>query len=216
MGSAAQAGWTDFMTRSRTSGFTLIEVLVAMAVFGVLSALAYMTLGQTLSNSDMLTQKMDRLQSIQRTMSYLSTELLQAAPRAIRTDYGQPPQPALLSDFGAEYALQLTHNGWPNSARVPRSTQQRTAYRIEDDELIRYHWNVLDRTVNNIPVATVLLDNVESLTFRFLQPNGDWAEQWPPVGGQLAANPNFLPRAVTIVLVLPDEGELTRIVEVSP
>ena len=201
------------MNRHRRNGFTLIEVLVAMAIFGVLSALAYMTLGQTLSNSEMLTERMDRLQSIQRTMSYLSTELLQVTPRSIRADLGQP-QPALISNFGAEFALQLTHGGWPNSAGVPRSTQQRTAYRIEDDELIRYHWNVLDRTVNNIPVATVLLEDIESLTFRFLLQNGDWVEQWPPISVQSASNTDMLPRAVSIVLVLPDEGELTRIVEV--
>jgi len=203
------------MRQYRQCGFTLIEVLVAMAVFGVLTALAYMTLGQTLSNSDMLTERMDRLQAVQRTMSYLATDLIQAAPRAIRADLGQA-QPALISDFGAEFALQLTHNGWPNSAGVPRSTQQRSAYRIEDDELIRYHWNVLDRTVNNLPVATVLLDNVESLTFRFLQLDGEWIEQWPPGFGQSSGDTNLLPRAVTIVLVLADEGELTRVVEVSP
>jgi general secretion pathway protein J len=203
------------MKRSRQAGFTLIEVLVAMAVFGVLTTLAYMTLGQTLSNSDMLTERMDRLQAIQRTMSYLSTDLIQAAPRTVRADFGEE-QPALVSDFGAEFALQLTHNGWPNSAGVPRSTQQRSAYRIEDDELVRYHWNVLDRTVNSLPVATVLLDNIESLTFRFLQPDGEWGEQWPPNSGQTASNTSLLPRAVTIVLVLPDEGELTRVIEVSP
>jgi len=203
------------MKRHWQSGFTLIEVLVAMAVFAVLSALAYMTLGQTLSNSEMLTERMDRLQAVQRTMSLLSMELLQAAPRSIRGDLGDT-QPALISDFGAAFALQLTHNGWPNSAGVPRSTQQRTAYRIEDDELIRYHWNVLDRTANNIAVATVLLDNIESLTFRFLQQNGEWTEQWPPTSGQPSSDTNLLPRAVTIVLVLPDEGELTRVVEVSP
>lgn len=203
------------MRQQRQSGFTLIEVLVAMAIFGVLSALAYMTLGQTLSNSDMLTVRMDRLQAVQRTMSYLSTDLLQAAPRAVRADLGQA-QPALMSDFGAEFALQLTHNGWPNSAGVPRSTQQRSAYRIEDDELIRYHWNVLDRTVNNLPIGTVLLDNVESLTFQFLQPDGEWVDQWPPGISQTSSDSNLLPRAVTIVLVLPDEGELTRVVEVSP
>ncbi len=203
------------MKRFPQTGFTLIEVLVAMAIFGVLSALAYMTLGQTLSNSEMLTDRMDRLQSIQRTMSYLSTELLQAAPRSIRGDLGDA-QPALISAFGAEFALQLTHNGWPNSAGVPRSTQQRTAYRIEDNELIRYHWNVLDRTANNIPVATILLEDIESLTFRFLQHSGEWVEQWPPTSSQSASNTNVLPRAVTIVLVLPDEGELTRVVEVSP
>lgn len=209
------ARWPYIMKRHWQSGFTLIEVLVAMAIFAVLSALAYMTIGQTLSNSEMLTERMDRLQSVQRTMSLLSTELLQAAPRSIRGDLGDT-QPALISDFGAEFALQLTHNGWPNSAGVPRSTQQRTAYRIEDDELVRYHWNVLDRTANNIAVATVLLDNIESLTFRFLQQNGEWTEQWPPTSGQPSSDTNLLPRAVTIVLVLPDEGELTRVVEVSP
>ena len=65
------------MTRRPGSrGFTLIEVLVALAIFGVMSALAYMTLGQTLNNSDMLNERMDRLQAIQRAMTYLSTELL--------------------------------------------------------------------------------------------------------------------------------------------
>jgi general secretion pathway protein J len=203
------------MSRTHTSGFTLIEVLVALAVFGVMSALAYMTLGQTLNNSQMLNERMDRLQSIQRTMNYLSSELLQAAPRSIRADLGES-EPALRSSFAADFSLQLTHGGWPNSAGVPRSTQQRTAYRIEDDELIRYHWNVLDRTVNNIPVATVLLDEIESLTFRFLQSDGEWSDQWPPVNVQAASNSTSLPRAVEITLTLPGEGELTRMVEVSP
>lgn len=202
------------MKRLLQSGFTLIEIMVALAVFGVLSALAYMTLGQTLDNSDMLTERMDRLQAVQRTMSYLSTDLLQAAPRPIRADLGS--EPALRSTFGSEFALELTRNGWPNSAGVPRSTQQRMAYRIEEDELIRYHWNVLDRTAGSLPVATILLDQVESLTFRFLQPNGDWSDQWPPNSTGTTSNTNILPRAVEITLVLPDEGELIRVVEVSP
>lgn len=200
---------------SATRGFTLIEVMVALAIFGVLAALAYGALGQTLSNSDMLTERMDRLQSIQRTMSYLSSEMLQAAPRSVRADLGQY-EPALRSSFASDFALELTHGGWPNSAGVPRSTQQRTAYRIEDDELVRYHWNVLDRTVNNVPVTTVMMTDVESLTFRFLQVDGEWSDQWPPLNLQTTSNTIALPRAVAITLVLPDEGELVRIVEVAP
>ncbi len=202
------------MRRRRAAGFTLIEVLVALAVFGVLSALAYMTLGQTLSNSDMLTERMNRLQSIQRTMSYLATDLVQVAPRPIRADLGS--EPALRSSFGSEFALELTRNGWPNSAGVPRSTQQRAAYRVEDNELVRYHWSVLDRTASSLPVATVLMEDLDSLTFRFLQHNGQWSDQWPPASAGTASNTSALPRAVEITLVLPDEGELTRVVEVSP
>ncbi len=196
-------------------GFTLIEVMVALAIFGVLTALAYGALARTLSNADMLTESMDRLQSLQRTMSYLTTELLQTSPRSIRADLGQY-EPALISSFASDFALQLTHGGWPNSAGVPRSTQQRTAYRIEDGDLIRYHWNVLDRTVNNLPVTTVMMTDVDSLTFRFLQVNGEWTDQWPPLSMQTSSNTIALPRAVAISLVLPDEGELTRIVEVAP
>ena len=202
------------MKPMRQFGFTLIEVLVALAVFGVLSALAYMTLGQTLSNSDMLTERMDRLQSIQRTMSFLATDLVQAAPRSIRADLGS--EPALRSSFGSDFALEVTRNGWPNSAGVPRSTQQRAAYRIEDEELVRYHWSVLDRTAGTLPVATVLMNDIESLTFRFLLHNGEWTEQWPPSTAGTASNTSTLPRAIEITLVLPDEGELTRVVEVSP
>jgi len=196
----------------RQSAFTLIEVLVALAIFGIMSALAYMTLAQTLDNSGLLSERMDRLQAVQRTMNYLSTELLQATPRPIRADLGQY-EPALRSNFTGDFALEVTHNGWPNSAGVPRSTQQRTAYRVEDDELVRYHWNVLDRTVNNVPVATILLDDLDSLTFRFLQLNDEWVDQWPPVAAGAASNTHELPRAVEITLILPDHGELTRVVE---
>lgn len=203
------------MKRNLHAGFTLIEVLVALAVFGVMSLLAYMSLGQTLSNSDMLSERMDRLQSVQRTVSYLSSELLQTVPRSVRADLGNEPLPALQSSLGSEFALQLTHGGWPNSAGVPRSTLQRTAYRIEDGELIRYHWNVLDRTVSSTPFVTVMLEDVESLTFRFLSGTDDWTDQWPPLSSGARAVSTNLPRAVEIVLTLPDEGEITRVVEVS-
>ncbi|NNC57688.1 MAG: type II secretion system minor pseudopilin GspJ [Woeseiaceae bacterium] len=206
------------MKRGLQSGFTLIEVFVALSVFGVLSLLAYMSLGQTLANADMLNARMDRLQSIQRTVSYLSSELLQTVPRPVRVDLGDTPVPALQSSFGTDFALQLTHGGWPNSIGVPRSTLQRTAYRIEDDELIRYHWNVLDRTVNSTPITTVMLEEVESLTFRFLQQTDEWTEQWPPLSAQGAQGTQSgnLPRAVEIVLTLADEGEISRVIEVSP
>jgi general secretion pathway protein J len=203
------------LRRLLQNGFTLIEVMVALSVFGVLSLLSYMSLGQTLSNADMLSERMDRLQSIQRTISYLSSELLQTVPRSVRVELGDAPIPALQSSFASDFALQLTHGGWPNSAGVPRSTMQRTAYRIEEGELIRYHWNVLDRTVNNTPLTTVMLEEVDSLTFRFLQATDEWTEQWPPLTAQGTPN-SSLPRAVQIVLTLPDEGEISRIVEVSP
>jgi general secretion pathway protein J len=204
------------MTCGRQKAFTLIEVLVALSVFGVLSMLAYMTLGQSLSNADMLTERMDRLQSVQRAMRHLGNDITQAAPRPVRWEVGDTMAPAVFSSLAGQYALEVTHSGWSNPVGLPRGTMQRSAYRLENDELLRYHWNVLDRTFANEPVATVLLDGVESLLFRFLQADGAWVDSWPPQDLENGAGLRDRPRAVEIVLTLADEGELTRLVEVAP
>ncbi|MGA8206027.1 MAG: type II secretion system minor pseudopilin GspJ [Woeseiaceae bacterium] len=204
------------MTRRQCAGFTLIEILVAVAVFGLLATFAYATLGQTLDNATMLTDRMDRLEAVQRTVRFLGDDLLQAAPRPVRGDLGDNYVPAISTSLTGDFALELTHGGWSNPAGLPRGTLQRSAYRIEDGKLIRYHWNVLDRTFSNQPVATVLLDDVESLAFHFLQADGKWSDTWPPEGAPAALGLRARPRAVQFVLTLTDEGEISRLIEVAP
>ncbi len=204
------------MTARPRNGFTLIEVLVALAVFGVLSVMGYMALGQTLSNADLLGERMQRLEAIQRTIRYLDSDLMQAAPRPVRGLLGDGYEPAIRSSFGSEYALEVTHGGWTNPAGLPRGTLQRSAYRIEDGELIRYHWRVLDRTINNEPIASVLLDGVEGIEFRYLTADGEGTEQWPPTSVTGPAEFRLRPRGVEVVLTLTDEGEIRRLVEITP
>ncbi len=204
------------MSWRRTTGFTLIEVLVAVAIFGVLTTLSVMTISQTLSSVEFLSDRMDRLQAVQRTIRYLGGDLMQAVPRPVRDELGDGFLPAMRTDPGSIFALELTHGGWSNPAGLPRGTLQRSAYRLEEGELIRYHWTVLDRTFANEAIETVLLDDVESLLFRYLQANGEWIEQWPPVTVQGAASYRLRPRAVEIVLTLQDEGEIRRVLEVAP
>ncbi len=202
------------MRQLRSYGFTLIEIMVAVAVFGVMSVIAWGALGNSLTNVDLLTERMNRLQAIQRTIRFLSSDLSQATPRSVRNELGDTRLPAMLSSLSGNFAIEFTHGGWRNPAGLPRSTLQRTAYRLEDDELVRYHWRVLDRTYANEPVATVLLDNVESLLFRFYTDTGESTDVWPPQGGP--ANLRMRPRAVEIILTLPDEGEVTRLLEIAP
>ncbi|MCZ6808924.1 MAG: type II secretion system minor pseudopilin GspJ [Proteobacteria bacterium] len=196
--------------------FTLIEVLVAFAIFGILAAFAYGALSQTLLSAEILGERMDRLQAIQKSVRYLSHDFLQLAPRPVRQELGDSFDPALLTDFSSEFALELTHGGWSNPVALPRGTLQRSAYRLEDDELVRYYWTVLDRTLSNEAIGVTILDGVESLLFRYLLDSGDWIEQWPPptLPGPLGLRQR--PRAVEIVLTLQDEGEIRRIIEIAP
>ncbi|MEE8281521.1 MAG: type II secretion system minor pseudopilin GspJ [Gammaproteobacteria bacterium] len=196
--------------------FTLIEVLVAFAIFGILAAFAYGALSQTLLSAEILGERMDRLQAIQKSVRYLSQDFLQLAPRPVRQELGDSFYPALRTDFSSEFALELTHGGWSNPVALPRGTLQRSAYRLEDDELVRYYWTVLDRTLSNEAIGVTILDGVESLLFRYLLDSGDWIEQWPPptLPGPLGLRQR--PRAVEIVLTLQDEGEIRRIIEIAP
>ena len=204
-------------SRSRNiRAFTLIEVLVSLAIFSIMAALAYGALGQTLDSAELLNDRMDRLQAIQRTMRLLSEDLQQLSPRPIRDELGDGFAPALDTDFQSGFALELTHGGWSNPIVLPRGTLQRSAYRIEEDELIRYHWMVLDRTLANEPVSVALLDGVDSILFRFLQTNGEWTEQWPPNNRPGALGRLLRPRAVEIILTLAAEGDISRLIEVAP
>ena len=200
----------------KVHAFTLIEVLVSLAIFAILAALAYGALSQTLDSAELLNDRMDRLQAIQRTMRLLSEDLQQLSPRPIRDELGDGFGPALDTGFQSGFALELTHGGWSNPIVLPRSTLQRSAYRIEEDELIRYHWMVLDRTLANEPRSVALLDGVESILFRFLEANGEWTEQWPPSNRPGALGARQRPRAVEIILTLTGEGEITRLLEVAP
>ena len=204
------------MKRRFEGAFTLIEVLVAVAVFGLMSVLASSLLGQTLTSAELLTDRMDRLQAVQRSIRYLSSDLMQTSPRPVRLELGDDFAPALGTRLGDEFALQVTHGGWGNPAGLPRGTQQRSAYRLEDGELVRYHWNNLDRAFGTEPVATILLDGVESMIFRYLDETGDWSETWPPQAAQGTVGIRSRPRAVEILLTLEGEGEISRIVEVAP
>lgn len=204
------------MRQRRNSAFTLIELMVAMAVFAILAALAYGVLGQTLANSEMLSARMSRLKDIQKTVRIMSDDFLQLAPRPVRSDLGEGFSAALSTDFQSTYALELTRAGWTNPAGLPRGSLQRVAYRLEEDELVRYYWTVMDRTLANQPAVVALLDEVDGIVFRFLQANGEWTEQWPPSSSPGPAGMKQRPRAVEIVLSLADKGEITRLIEVAP
>jgi len=201
------------MNRRFCTGFTLIEVLVAMAIFAVMTTLAYMSLGQTFESADILNNRMDRLQSIQRTIRYLSNDLSSASPRPVRSDVGDTYMPAVMVSAANDFALAVTHGGWPNPAGLPRSTQQRSVYLLEDGKLFRVYYTVLDSTYSNNAISTEILDGVESLEFRLIQDNGEVTNQWPPVGAPGADR--LRPRAVEIILTLESEGEIRRIIEVA-
>jgi general secretion pathway protein J len=201
----------------RARGFTLVEVLVAVFVFSIVAALAYGGYNQLVRQSEIVDANASRTRAVQQTVQRMAEDFAMLEPRPIREPLGESVEPAVRSggSSGTDTLADLTRSGWSNPAGISRSTLQRVAYRLQDNKLERAYWSALDRTQTAEPTTAVLLDQVRSASFRFMDQNQSWHEQWPPLGYSGADAERLRPVAVEITLDLEDWGKLVRLVEVS-
>lgn len=204
-------------TRGCAAGFTLIEILVAVAIIGLVSVLAYGGLSELRQQSTRLNESAARTRAIQTAIHRMAQDFASLEPRPVRASLGDNFEPALLADTRGDRLAEFTHSGWPNPAGVPRSTLQRVSYTLEDNKLVRQYWVVLDRMQTGEPVQSVLLDGVTSVKLRFLTNQRRFVEQWPALGGRRGGRDaaRALPLAVEITVELEDWGTITRLVEVA-
>jgi general secretion pathway protein J len=196
------------------AGFTLLELLVAVAIFSVVGVLALSGYTQIQKQSEYAEQRLDRTRQVQRAVQTLVQDLEQVEPRAIREPIGDTRLPALMLGLTTEYRLQLTRAGWSNTAGLQRPTLQRVGYRLENQELWRDHWPVLDRTLTVEPVRERMLTGVTSITFRVMDGSRTWIDHWPAAQTIDPAEVRRRPAAVEIIIELEDWGTIRRLVEV--
>lgn len=194
-------------------GFTLLELLVALAVFAIMATAAYSGLRNVLFTRAAVEEQNRRLAAVQLTVFRLEQDIQQAVPRGVRDEYGDS-QPALRGGDLLDDALILTRAGWDNPLGQSRATLQRIAYRLREGRLWRLHWDVLDRGGPVAPRETMLIDRVQEFRARFLDQEGEWRNDWPPPADAAANDPlnsNGPPRAVEITLMLEDWGAIIRL-----
>jgi general secretion pathway protein J len=198
----------------RRRGFSLIELLVALAVFAALAAAAYGGLAEIARVRGALAERQDRFAAVVRAITTFERDLRQVVSRPVRDERGAE-LPALA---GAADRIELTRFGFANPRAEPRSNLERVAYAVDARRLMRGRYAVLDRAPGTVPTATVLFENVDGLRLRYLGTDGIWRDTWPPAdipagsptGTQTVA---LLPRAIEFRIDVAGTGELRRIVE---
>ena len=185
---------------SRRSGFTLVELLIALLLFALLSAAATAMLNFGVTARERSGQRLDELASITRARALMTADLGQAAPRLWRAENGVA-QPAFQSAGGVDGAagnqgesiilLSFVRRGWRNDGGARRASLQRVEYRRAGDRLERRAWARVDGGAPG--VASVLFTGLTSVRLRFFA-DGDWRDRWNPL------QPDALPEAVEITI----------------
>lgn len=196
----------------RNRGFTLLELLVALGIFGIMSVMAYGGLASVIDTRDQVSKSMERLADLQRAVHRMQADIESAQQRPVRDEFGDL-RAALLWD-PSQHGLELTRGGWRNPLTLPRSSMERVAYFLEEDRLMRRSWRVLDRAQDSAVIDTELLDQVEDLRIRFLAEGDEWQEAWPPPN-IIQDNPP-LPRAVEIIIETRDWQDIRLLLRLPP
>ena len=189
----------------RQRGFTLLEVLVAVAVFAVASALAYGGLRGIVAAQAQGNEAKAQLGRLQFAVGLIERDIASAARRGVRDAYGVP-RPAL---EGEVQRIELTRYGHANALALPRAELERVAYLRREDRLLRLRWPSLDSAPGTRPVEDELLEGVDGFELVYLDAQGREHRQWPPPRGVTQT----LPRAIRVTLDVQGFGEIRRVLE---
>jgi len=192
------------MNRARAAGFTLIEVLVALAVLAVFATFAWRATASLVEGEARLSSEAKRWQTLDALYARIEADVRAAVPRAVRVPGGRESAWMGSVDANGQSTFAFTRAGGEPSE--PGAQGVRLAYRVNDGTVEILYWSRLDRGSGADPVAYALADGIARLDVRYADDDGAWSDRWPPDRRE------GLPRALVVAVTLADGGRLGRFI----
>jgi len=182
-------------------GFTLIEILIALAVFAVLAVIAYRGVARMATVKQTLDADNRKWRELTVALARMDDDFSQVAARTYR-DEGGTTQPSVRGSAGA-----VDVNGAQiEMVRFDSGKLVHLGYRLKQSHLELLLWNTLDLAPRAAPTALPLLDHVTKFDLRYLDRNGQWQLAWSQT-----PQVNQIPRAVEVTLTLESGETVTRL-----
>lgn len=217
----------------RCAGMTLLELVIAIAIFSLVAAAAYAALSQGLVVQDRLQEQRRFWQRFETVFNLVHTDLDQAVGPA-PSDPGQAVGPApsgvgrdrfegYAHGNSAAYAhiLEFTRRVNTDFHAGPASPFLRVGYRLDDGGLYRRTWAPLDQPYASEAAESLLLEGISDIRLRYYLADTVWLTRWPqlPLAGNdpipLTGN-DQLPRALEMTIELEDGSDYRWLFHVGP
>jgi general secretion pathway protein J len=170
-----------YLHYDKNNGFTLLEVLIAIAIFSMISLTSFTIFDSVIRGDETSKNRSERQNELQTAFLIIERDLNQMARRGVRVN-GEAASKRFLNavenaDDG-ENALAFVRLGWTNPGLlIPRSDVQAVAYVLNEETLERLHFNFVDAVVGEEPKIRPLISDVKSIAFEYYD-GKKWQEKW--------------------------------------
>lgn len=193
---------------SRNKGFTLVELLVALAIFAIMTGFAYRGLNAMLDSREALQHESRKWRDVTLFVGRLDRDVSAVlVTREVKGPSGTrlAAVSSVIESTASQAGLALTRAGsalQENALAAP----QRIGYRLRDGAVERIAYASADAAPREEPGAVAVLKQVSALEFRFLDASGQWRTTWGLPGASQPA-----PAAIEVTLQLASGERIVRL-----
>lgn len=183
------------------SGFTLVELLVAIAIFAVLSALGWKVFDYLIKVKDRNAEHEINLGQLQEAYQQVLRDTVQTVP--LTANVNSDIQPALVLQ-NSTFSFSKTGVTDPLQQGISPDERVEYQYRADEKKVYRLKYRYLNRSGRDQPESSVLLRDVDQFEVVVLNPNESTA--WPESAENLTDNvqKQKLPKGIKIKLKVRD------------